>query len=153
MEKVPPTRILDLFTKMDNLLDIQIRTSRRTNELLEMLLRIRPEVPVPAVLREVLPIDWGPIAEMLKPVPDYLSEDETAPKDYKLEDILHRSALNGYIANDGPGTLNIKINKLAEIPIVSGEVLDFTNYFKRPIEIKEVNLSSPTAADFRILLW
>jgi len=98
------------------------------------------------------------IEEMLKPVTDYLSEEKNAPVspnrlEYDLKKRIHRSALNGYIANGGPGNLEVKINKLESIRVANGEILDFNPYTKRPLEIKYVEVRTPTTATFRILLW
>ena len=178
--EIPPERaLLDCLTRIDNLIEIQIKTSRRTNELLEMLLGIRPPSPEvvvvpplpapPAVLPPVPAVPPVPelkaiyeildrIEEILKPVTDYLSEEKDAPKspqriDYDLKKKLMRSALNGYIANGGPGDLQVKINRLETIRVANGEILDFNYYFKRPLEIKYVEVTTPTTATFRILLW
>jgi len=168
-EEIPPTRtLLDLLTRIDNLIEIQIRTSRRTNELLEMLLGVRPAppevvvvpppappappvVPVPELtaIREIL----DRIEEIIKPVTDYLSEEESPPQFYDLEKEIHRPALNGFIANDGPGELQVMINRRETIKVDVGEILDFTAYFKRPLEIKYVEINTPTTATYRILLW
>ena len=98
------------------------------------------------------------VEEILKPVTDYLSEEKSAPKsparlEYKLKKEIQRYALNGYIANGGPGDLEVKINRLKTIRVANGEVLDFNYYYKRPLEIKYVELTTPTTATFRILLW
>ena len=169
-EEIPPTRtVFDLLTRIDNLLEIQIKASRRTNELLEMLLGIRPvppevvvppappAVPVPAAppvpdlkaIRNIL----DRIEEILKPVTDYLSEETSPPQFYDLEKEIHRPALNGFIANAGPGDLEVKINRRETIRIASGEILDFTAYLKRPLEINYVEITTPTTATYRILLW
>jgi len=169
-DEIPRTRsFLDLMTRIDNLIEIQIKTSRRTNELLEMLLQIRPAPP--KVVRPAAPPvpvrvpEWGEIRdmlgrteEMLKPVTDYLSEEKNAPvspnrEEYDLEKIIHRSALNGYIANGGPGNLQVKINKLESIRVANGEILDFNPYTKRPLEINYVEITTLTTATYRILLW
>jgi len=174
-EEIPPTRtIFDLLTRIDNLLEIQIKTTRktnelleRTNELLEMLLGIRPappEVvvvpPAPPAVPPIVQVELKAmhdildrIEETLKPVTDYLSEEKSAPQFYDLEEELRRPALNGFIANAGPGDLEVKINNRDIIRVASGEILDFTAYFKRPLEINYVELTSPTTATFRILLW
>jgi len=174
--EIPRTRgFLDLMTRIDNLIEIQIKTSRRTNELLEMLLQIRP-VPPKVVLPPVAPIvpprapeirvlEWeeirdmlGRMEEVLKPVTDYLSEEKNAPvspnrEEYDLKKKLQRSALNGYIANGGPGNLEVKINMLEPIRVANGEILDLNPYTKRPLEIKYVEITTLTTATYRILLW
>jgi len=168
-EEIPPTRtVFDLLTRIDNLLVIQIEASRRTNELLEMLLGIRPvppevvvvpappAVPVPPVppvpdlkaIREIL----DRIEEILKPVTDYLSEETSPPQFYDLEKEIHRPAVNGFIVNDSAADdLEVKINRRETIRVGPGEVLDFNVYFKRPLEINYVEITG--AANYRILLW
>lgn len=157
--------LLDLMTRIDNLLEIQIETSRRTNELLEMLLGIRKAPPkvvvVPPAVPPAVPISefLDMMEEILEPVTDYLSEELAAPvspsrKEYDLNKELRRSALNGYIVNDGPGDLEVKINRVTGIiKLTNGEVLDFNPYFKRPLEMKYVEIRATAAANYRILLW
>jgi len=165
-EEIPPTRtVFDLLTRIDNLLEIQIKATRRTNELLEMLLGIRPvppevvvvpappAVPVPPVpdlkaIREIL----DRIEEILKPVTDYISEETSPPQFYDLEKEIHRPALNGFIVNDSAADdLEVKINRRETIRVGPGELLDFTAYFKRPLEINYVEITG--TANYRILLW
>lgn len=159
--EIPRRSLLDLFTRIDNLLELNLKISRRTNELLEMLLGVRPAAPkVPALPIPPVPISQllDVVEEMLKPVTDYLSESKAAPispkrKEYDLMKELKRPALNGYIANDGAGDIKVKINKLAEIEVKNGEILDLNAYTKRPLEINYIEVKAVTAANYRILLW
>jgi len=164
-EEIPPTRtLLDVLTRIDNLIEIQIRTSRRTNELLEMLLGVRPAPPevvaVPPVAPPVVPVPeltvirriLDRIEEIIKPVTDYLSEEESPPQFYDLEREIHRPALNGFIVNDSAADdLEVKINRRETIKIGPREILDFNAYFKRPLEINYVEITG--TANYRILLW
>ena len=91
-------------------------------------------------------------------VTSYMSREDTvvkdSPKNYNLIEVLLREGINGYLSSDD-GTVKVRVNGGEDVTLKAGETLDFNTYFKRPLAIRTVKLSTdnPTPLGFRLFIW
>ena len=132
---------------------------------------VKPEVLVPPA-PTLPPLRLEPIEDLLEAfrryvnyveivtgsVTSYMSREDTvvkdSPKNYNLIEVLLREGLNGYLSSDD-GTVKVRVNGGEDLTLKAGETLDFNTYFKRPLAIRTVKLSTEnlTPLGFRLFIW
>lgn len=144
----------DAFTRMDALLEATLKALNvvieQNNVAITLLSRIAgveiPEIPGVPVLRP----------DVFR---DYLTEDQlddkgvvnaATPVEIEVLELMGRRARYGFVYSE-TGTLNVKINDKAPIPV---KAADFLNLADMHLEVEKMRIETESVADitFRLLL-